>query len=131
MITKKELEEIEARTNAATPEPWTSDDCLVIGPIPSYAGNEAVCLTLMDTSADSSNAIFIAHAREDVPHLIAEVRRLREALSRSLKHLKLSNELTAINAVYWAPAEAIRQNAQRIEDRDADIRFAREALGEE
>jgi hypothetical protein len=59
-VTDDELDVIGARANAATPGPWTWpdwDDC-------------------SEQEADANNE-FIAHAREDVPALVAEVRRLR------------------------------------------------------
>jgi hypothetical protein len=51
----KQLTEIEARVSAATPGPWTTYDD--------------------DSEADAE---FIAHAREDIPALLAEVKQLRE-----------------------------------------------------
>ena len=53
MITEQQLAEIEARANAATEGPWT---------------------------IEVTNADFFAAARADVPALVAEVRKLREAL---------------------------------------------------
>lgn len=65
-MTEEELKAIEARANAATPAPWHYD------PVWGRARGESIsCMTEEDGE-------FCAHAREDVPKLIAEVERLRE-----------------------------------------------------
>lgn len=85
-MTDDELKAIEARANAATKAPWrvayanvTSAD--VEGPLDEDLvsrnyGGRAQYLT--------ADAEFIAHAREDIPALVAEVRRLRSELERAL-----------------------------------------------
>ena len=50
------LSEIEARARAATPGPW-----------------------LVCAAEDAAEGLPVAHAREDVPALVAEVRRLQKA----------------------------------------------------
>lgn len=74
-LTLERLAEIEERANAATPGPWFAEysgeqgDCVV--PADAESTREAVCLTrLYDATADAD---FIAHARSDVPDLLAEV----------------------------------------------------------
>ncbi len=94
-MTEEQLREIEARAAAATPGPWH--------PLPSHASafenpvtgelvSTVVALAVCDTDGDpvqnggaegTPNAVFIAHAREDVPALIAEVRRLMKALEEA------------------------------------------------
>lgn len=61
MITETELDAIEARANAATPGPWDE---------PGFS------------ALDACDARFVAHARTDVPRLIAEVRRLQSENAR-------------------------------------------------
>lgn len=77
-MTEQELKEIEARANAATPGKWEENlECLgeykwwvSTGPFhPCNLGSKDPYLAR--AKADSA---FIAHAREDVPALIAEVR---------------------------------------------------------
>jgi hypothetical protein len=91
-IDDKRLDEIEARANAATAPPWTyryqhngvtgGEDAFLIE-APPYG-------TFPDTPAwretfragriigrSSGDCQFIANSREDVPDLVAEVRRLR------------------------------------------------------
>ncbi|MDE2103537.1 MAG: hypothetical protein KGL39_40230 [Patescibacteria group bacterium] len=76
-MTDAELAAIEARTNDATPGPWIDDDgyrvlrsdgkCL-------FEGKHFEVCRYEDMT-------FCAHAREDVPSLLAEVRRLRAELA--------------------------------------------------
>ena len=79
-IVDAELVQIESRAHAATPGPWKvcpdeNDENTVplvcCGPEDEHGG--PVCCDPL-TEAD---ATFIAHARADVPALVAEVRRLR------------------------------------------------------
>lgn len=89
-MTEEQLREIEARHEAATPGPWrhTFKDCLYymssefidreddpigVGLITSDINQHNA--ELYATDADME---FIAHARADIPALLAEVRRLRE-----------------------------------------------------
>ena len=73
------LQEIEARANAATPGPWIGDG--EFGFVFQRGASRAHCIARLDHEdvRDTSGAdlAFIAHARTDVPALIAEVRRLR------------------------------------------------------
>ena len=82
-----DLGAIEARVNAAVPGPWTNERhdyegsngptfVRFVAAGPNYRVAEDV------TKEDGD---FIAHAREDVPTLVAEVRRLRDALAESEK----------------------------------------------
>lgn len=92
-LTEQELAEIEERVNAATPGPWEicanpfdgSDDyneswCPVELPHPYIEAHVTMHDRHLDRYKKEGVAIaqFIAHARTDVPALIAEVRRLRE-----------------------------------------------------
>lgn len=115
-MTEKEIEEIEARANAATPGPWMMDSgmkCLEDGDshfqhvLAAGMDNPACGQGIADTYHSPSitvpwdgevqtippthgkieDARFIAHAREDVPKLIAESRRLSFLLS----HLSCSD----------------------------------------
>ena len=80
-MTEDELATIDARATEATPGPW------------SYPGDpwtfvhDASGRSLLDLDEPRGfeqtqrDAAFIAASREDVPALVAEVRRLREALA--------------------------------------------------
>lgn len=79
MMDEKMLAEIESRANAAAPGPWERYDAALIGPdgrgVARYFTEPAFIQT-MD---------FIAAARTDVPALVAEARRFREALEGLVK----------------------------------------------
>lgn len=89
-----DLSAIKARAEAATPGPW-SDLCYIV-----YAQTKpgsTFDIPLADASLDEcpfshdqceANAQFIAHARTDIPALIAEVERLNGEVAR----LRLDNE---------------------------------------
>ena len=82
-LTIEELNAIEARANAATQAPW------LVNPDPRK-------YVLMPLSSEEdvlrdrdANAAFCANARDDIPRLVAEVRRLRaelEPLQDSVTH---------------------------------------------
>ncbi|WP_250504863.1 hypothetical protein [Bowdeniella massiliensis] len=92
MITDDELDEIQARADAATPGPWVAignsvaqevNQCTCAGHIPCY-GHEPYCGLEgpVILQAYPTDATFAAHARTDVPRLTAEIRRLREMYLR-------------------------------------------------
>lgn len=77
---------IEGRANAATPGPWVvvprnPDIDPDYPPFVGFVRNEAGWWDDDSTLLSSENAEFIAHARTDIPALVAEVRRLRAALA--------------------------------------------------
>lgn len=102
-LTDADLVEMEERAEAATPGPWyvrLLDDDHAAGLVavstipdsgrddgwPDFAAGQMIAATLVqfpnryiDCSDQrwDENASFIAHARNDVPRLIAEIRRLR------------------------------------------------------
>lgn len=83
--TAAELTAILARADAATPGPWAWADEPEVG-----CSLRLAHLTLHwesdgEPGADD-DAAFIAHAREDVPRLVAELRRTRETLQTHGKH---------------------------------------------
>lgn len=87
------LDEIRAREQAATNGPWEAYDDWYDGPLcavrTSVGGTEGhVASTAVDPTRDSydserSNAQFIAHAREDIPWLLATVERLTHELRQA------------------------------------------------
>jgi hypothetical protein len=87
MLTDAELEVIEKRAAEATPGPWragTHDKIRLWVPYPDGPAGWASerCLAIMNEHFSFDADIqFIAHAREDVPALVAEVRRLRAELA--------------------------------------------------
>lgn len=70
-LTEQELNEIQARADAASPGPWFEHaDPRKYVYIPNASDEQVI----FDRD---KNAQFCAHAREDVPCLVAEVRRLQ------------------------------------------------------
>jgi hypothetical protein len=98
-MTPEQLAEIEARAEAATPGVWYWEALGEHG-YPQRIGNDAevaVAETWTDPEWPPANAEFIAHARTDVPDLVAEVRRLRAAVDAALdkwrQHVGVSDEV--------------------------------------
>jgi hypothetical protein len=106
-LADRDLAEIEERVQAATPGPWfvryldddvamnlvavsTAPDTSLAERWPAFDHREIITATLVQHPhyvdvADErwdENAAFIAHARADVPRLIAEIRRLRILLEQ-------------------------------------------------
>lgn len=85
-LTDAYLDAIEQRAHAATEGPWEAsahDHYLVICPDCGVRGGY-----------ERADAEFIAHARSDVPALLAEVRRLRameQRVSRVARELRYKN----------------------------------------
>ena len=88
-MTDQELDEIEARAAAAAPAPWmrngkTSAGWRIDDADPTRVGISFI-LTPTAIVPRDENAVFIAEARQDVPALVAEVRRLKAALAAGEK----------------------------------------------
>jgi hypothetical protein len=85
-LTDGDLERIEQRCNAATKEPWESfvegRDHLAGGNFIRTGGldDDSPDIELLGATVDDQD--FIAHARQDVPRLLQEVRRLKRLLSQ-------------------------------------------------
>lgn len=89
-----DLDAIEARVKAATPRPWVHEPsqpelqhaAQVFGPI---GDGDAICDFWGSNPRADADAAFIAHAREDVPALIARVRDLE---ARNLRMMEDGRE---------------------------------------
>lgn len=68
-MTKEQLNAIQTRADAATPGPWRQLRCII-----TFRGGDYI-----GTIDDLDDATFVSGSREDIPALIAEVRRLQEA----------------------------------------------------
>ena len=88
-LTDKYLSEIEARAKAATPGPWQyhrtwqDDRHRAMYVMHGYTGRASKHDNpwIADLADDNNeDAEFIAHAREDIPALLAEIRRLQAEL---------------------------------------------------
>lgn len=83
-MTHDELQAIKARAEAATPGPWTTEsygndgrDDVEIQHVRGSNGRTVVT-TDCNVYTTDEDATFIAHARTDVPALVAEVERLQK-----------------------------------------------------
>ena len=93
-LTDADLDAIEQRANAATKGPWENDGGGEIGqhfslpePWATVVSTDVACMSYCYGGSAAGverdeDAEFIAHARSDVPALVAEVRRLRAAVER-------------------------------------------------
>lgn len=73
MIKSEELSQMKARAEKATAGPWIrTHDCLI-----RTQNTEIVVAEAWRRVKGAEDAAFIAHAREDVPRLVAEVERLQ------------------------------------------------------
>ncbi len=91
MLTKEELEEIAKRAEAATPGPWeTHDEEANVGeawvrravtfPVKSFSEK-----SIVGSSIDIATAEFIAHARTDIPALLAHIAGLEAEIEKILE----------------------------------------------
>lgn len=118
-MTDEELKAIEERANAATPGPWRGFDTGVLSGPRWVVGNEE-----SRQFYNLADGRFIAHAREDVPALIAEVRRLRAENER----LTLDRKTDA-GFVYEARVH-VKHLRNRLEQQERDAEMSeRRAFG--
>lgn len=89
-LTDDELDAIEARSSAATPSPWWSwvegrdgvaGDTFIGRGLDGARHPDLYLSTDPGERVSSEDHDFIAAARQDVPRLVAEVRRLRGLLA--------------------------------------------------
>ena len=80
MLSKAELNAIKKRVEKATPCPWVFNGSEIVS---EHIPNTGIAGAITDEDCE-----FIAHAREDVPKLIAEVERLREAIIEAIADIE-------------------------------------------
>jgi hypothetical protein len=86
-LTDAELAEIEERVNAATAGPWknrpleSEGDSSTVYQMSRFVDGREVS-RICEVFSEEANAAFVAHARQDVPRLLAEVKRLRAHVER-------------------------------------------------
>lgn len=134
-LTDAELAEITEREQKATPGPWVASPpswrrlrgpyrtAITVGPRHTVAN----ALTHAPPDLDSPpaepgpDAVFIAHARTDIPRLLAEVRALREELAAAIARAHAAEQ--AREAAEWLVCGSTYQNAEyetRVEDLRAE-----------
>jgi hypothetical protein len=122
------LAEIEARANAATEGPWSvdhdseevyADTCVATGDYGWIAVGPSGQSPHYDedTAEGRADAEFIAHAREDVPALVAALRAVLAEVTR-FRAAADANEPIAANGGWQASGymKAYRRAAERLED---------------
>lgn len=107
-ITNAQLDELQARANAATPGPWAaySDDVRL--PFPKRGGLGRMRSTNLSVPEDEANADFVAHARTDIPDLIAAVR------ERDAEIERLRARVAELEAGDWQPIETAPKDGVEI-----------------
>lgn len=95
-----DIEAIKAREKAASPGPWRRGDSMTrqssdfnvsgSGEWPIF-DSDSQRIGVLDGKPIKLNAEFVAHARQDIPALIAEVEALREAHEVLVRHWKKHN----------------------------------------
>lgn len=73
---KLDLEAIEARASVATKGPWFEDDRAASNGVVEAEDGMTVCSVTNRGGSMMRNVKFIAHARQDIPALIARIREL-------------------------------------------------------
>lgn len=130
-MTAAELNEIEARANAATAGPWLQSsmqdepDHHIVLSQSAKPGQNGIC-SLWESGWLSGNrklhpgnGVFIAHAREDVPKLLAEVRRLRAIEDRLAKVFGKELSVAEFPTMGW---KEFADKAEAIERDNDDLR---------
>ena len=114
----KRLDEIEARANAATPGPWEAG-CNDRHVLYVTTENEEFCQTYGPELYDSQgffsddDTAFIAHARTDVPALVAALKKvleLHQETTISLGHGLLQRQCVCGSAWPCLTVETIRRH---------------------
>jgi hypothetical protein len=89
---RPDLDAILARASAATPGPWENSSGKGTGAVSAPSSHCAVYQNIRTVEIDDTvsrwqaDATFIAHARTDIPELVAYARRLENALFRYAVH---------------------------------------------
>lgn len=114
MTNADRMKEIEAREKAATEGPWVAD-------INIYGKGKLVCcrngflpkgdrvaevlelLAGLDSDSAMANALFIAHARADIPYLVSRVEELEAALGEAIDRIDPYEE-----SIFYARLAAAR-----------------------
>jgi hypothetical protein len=101
-LTTQQLDEIQVRANAATSGPWTvSED---YADILDFEGHHLASFWGQPVGE------FIAHAREDVPSLLAEVRRLKDEQTAARPRV-LAEAADIVDAMLTAEPDHTRASA--------------------
>lgn len=91
-LTQAELNEIKERAEKAVSGPWSVDvqteSCDQYGEIYEIVQSDVFLAPVVAESNSEADAEFIAHAREDIPKLVAEVERLKSAIAEAISDIE-------------------------------------------
>jgi len=85
-LSDEEMAKIRSRSDAATPGPWRE----YIEDRDSFSGSDFIMTEGNDLNiigASSADYEFIAHARQDIPKLLAEIERLRSLIGKMYREI--------------------------------------------
>jgi len=138
-----DLDQIEARANAATPGPWCTDSWEIYQGTKYEPGLSAwigeTCRGTSSLEQDRADAAFVAAARTDVPAMAAEIRRLRAELAEARANgIRYAAELVTL-AFHSEPflsyppdfAHLLREHADRLTAAARKAAVEREPAAEE
>lgn len=114
-MSDERLAEIRKREQAATPGPLSVDHVPNVGKAVSDQ-KLRLCIAVEDGWVSRADAEFIAHAREDVPALRAEVERLREENRRHQETIEAASRGWRIEV---AEVERLRDQLKSVQDHAA------------
>jgi hypothetical protein len=116
MLSEEELNAIEARANAATDGPWAVAEyhpqTMSLYPIGNPATQELLAYPIQGGKNSQNNAAFIAHARWDVPALMAHIRELHKELAEAYAELT-RYQAQAFRGVAYEPTEEVNEEIRR------------------
>jgi hypothetical protein len=81
-LTDADIQAIEQRLERATPGPWIEH----LEKRDEISGSDVIATADQDIylpGASEADYIFVANARQDIPRLLAEIRRLRREISQA------------------------------------------------
>jgi hypothetical protein len=116
----EQIAEIESRAAAATPGPWATDEDIggcVAAEHPDFRSywTDVICITRDSvTKRKVANAVFIAHARTDIPALIAALRAAQARVSELeavLTKIAAYDEGPVVTGRFDCPAHATEARA--------------------
>lgn len=106
-LTPEGLDTIEARANAATEGPWEIRGHEIVRDSYGLATIQSLWIADIDPVAPA-DAEFIAHAREDVPALVVELRRLRT--ENEEQRQRIDAALVEVEATDFSTFEALQED---------------------
>lgn len=100
MLTTEQLDAIRTRASAATPGPWVTDGPEIFTDLREWIGE---CMHTGGAEAEAvgeRDAKFIAHAREDVPALLADLDRITDERDEALAELKTTQNARLLSVIF-------------------------------